>query len=261
MTIPSKQRPTLPADKSSGKEHRSPFRAYRAVQRPDLITFQVSIEETDLWIAAREDLSAGVSDLVRLLRGQIRSYAAIYPEFLTALSPLQCGPNAPEIVQRMCSAAQATGVGPMAAVAGAIAQMTAERFQHISPDILVENGGDTYLCSTRDRHIGILSIPAEETRLCVPVTADEFPCAFCASSARIGHSLSFGNADLVVVRAKDAALADASATALANRLKTPEDMDAVLGKAQEWTDIGVDGVFAQCTGRIGVWGNMELIAL
>jgi ApbE superfamily uncharacterized protein (UPF0280 family) len=149
----------------------------------------------------------------------------------------------------------------MAAVAGAIAQMTAERFQDISPDILVENGGDTYLCSTLDRHIGILSIPAEKMRLCVPVSADEFPCSFCASSARIGHALSFGNADLVVVRAKDAALADAAATALANRLKTPDDMGAVLDKAQEWTDIGVDGVFAQCTGRIGVWGNMELVAL
>ena len=133
----------------------------------------------------------------------------------------------------------------MAAVAGAIAQMTAERFQDISPDILVENGGDTYLCSTLDRHIGILSIPAEKMRLCVPVSADEFPCSFCASSARIGHALSFGNADLVVVRAKDAALADAAATALANRLKRLT-IWARCSIKPKWTDIGVDGVFAQC---------------
>lgn len=262
MTTQRKQRQNTTADKISAQEkHHSPFRAYRALQRPDLITFQVAIEETDLWIAARSDLSSGISDHVRLLRGQIRAYAAIYPDFLTALTPQQFRPNAPEIVRRMCQAAQFTGVGPMAAVAGTIAQMTAEHFQQISPDILVENGGDTYLCSTQDRHIGILSIPAEETRLCVYVAAEEFPCSFCASSARIGHSLSFGNADLVVVRSKDAALADAAATALANRLKSPEDMDAVLKKAREWVTVGVDGIFAQCAGRIGVWGNMQLRAL
>lgn len=238
--------------------HRSPFRTYRAAQQPDLLSFQIVIDETDLWVAAREDLSVPMADQVRLLRGQILAYAAIHPEFLPSLTPLEADPHAPEIIRRMCRAGRLTNVGPMAAVAGTVAQMVAERFRDSSPDLLVENGGDTYLFSTRDRHIGLLSIPDQDVRLCVPVRADEFPCSFCASSATIGHSLSFGNADLVVTRSRDAALADAAATALANALVGAEAMDAVLEQARSWEGIGLDGVFAQCEGKIGVWGKMEL---
>lgn len=241
--------------------HRSPFRAYRADQRPDLVSFQIVIEETDLWVAAHEDLSVPMADHVRLLRGQIRTYAAIHPEFLPSLTPLKAAPGAPEIIRRMCRAGELTGVGPMAAVAGTVAQMVAEKFCRESPDLLVENGGDTYLFSTRDRHIGILSMPEEDMRVCVHVPAKEFPCSFCASSATIGHSLSFGKADLVVTRSCDAALADAAATALANALKGAEAMGRVLDMARNWEGIGLDGVFAQCEGRIGVWGKMELSVL
>jgi hypothetical protein len=241
--------------------HRSPFRTYRASHDPDLISFQIVIEETDLWVAARQDLSADMADHVRLLRGQIKTYAAIHPEFLTALTPLEAAPKAPDIIARMCDAGSVANVGPMAAVAGTIAQMVAERFVSMSADLLIENGGDTYLCSTRDRHIGLLAIPDQDMRLCVPVPAGEFPCSFCASSARIGHSLSFGNADLVVTRSRDAALADAFATALANLLKGATCMDAVLEQARAWERLGLDGVFAQCEGRIGVWGKMELAAM
>lgn len=241
--------------------HLSPFRTYRASRHDDLISFQLVIEETDLWIAAREDLGLPMADHVRLLRGQIKSYAAVHPDFLTSLVPLEAKDRAPEIIRRMCRAGQLTGVGPMAAVAGTMAQMLAERFRDRSADLLVENGGDTYLCSTRDRHIGILSMPDQAIRLCVPVEAREFPCSFCASSATIGHSLSFGKADLVVVRAGDASLADAAATALANALTGAEAMDRVLAMAQSWEHLGLQGVFTQCEGKIGVWGKMQLAVI
>lgn len=239
----------------------SPFRTYRASRSDDLVSFQLVIEETDLWIAAQEDLGAPMADHVRFLRGQIKTYAAVHPHFLTSLVPLEADPHAPEIIRRMCHATALTGVGPMAAVAGTLTQMLAELFRDRSPDLLIENGGDTYLCSTRDRHIGILNMPDQAVRLCVPVSAREFPCSFCASSATIGHSLSFGKADLVVVRAKDAALADAAATALANALTCASDMDEVLAKAQGWEHLGLDGVFTQCDDRIGVWGKMQLAVI
>lgn len=241
--------------------HLSPFRTYRASRHSDLVSFQLVIEETDLWIAAREDLGLPMADHVRFLRGQIKSYAAVHPEFLTSLEPLDAGARTPEIIRRMCRAGQKTGVGPMAAVAGTMAQMLAEKFREASPDLLVENGGDTYLFSTRDRHIGILNMPDQAVRLCVPVSAREFPCSFCASSAKIGHSLSFGKADLVVVRAKDASLADAAATALANALTGADTMDAVLARAQNWEALGLEGVFTQCEGKIGVWGKMQLAVI
>lgn len=238
--------------------HTSPFRTYRSAQQPELISFQVVIDETDLWIAAQIDLSVPVADYIRHLRGQIQAYIAVFPEFLTSLTPLQPSPNAPEIIQRMCAATTLVHVGPMAAVAGTIAQMLAEHFYHQSPDFLVENGGDTYLYSTKDRHVGILSIPGQDLRVCVPVCAADFPCSFCASSAKIGHSLSFGNADLVVVRSKDASLADAAATALANILRKAQDIEQVIEQAKGWEPLGVNGLFAQCEDQIGLWGQMEL---
>lgn len=240
--------------------HRTPFRAYRAqsTTNQDLLTYQIVIAETDLWIASRTDLSVMAAEKVRTLRGQLEAYAVLHPEFFPSLTPLVADDHAPEIVRRMCVAGQATGVGPMAAVAGTIAQMVAEDMQPLSADVLIENGGDTYLCSTQDRYIGLLPVPGQAVRVCVPVAAAEFPCSFCASSATIGHSLSFGNADLVVTRSKDAALADAAATALANRLRSAHDMDSVLDMARQWQAIGLDGVFAQCGEKIGVWGQMEL---
>ena len=241
--------------------HLSPFRTYRAARNDDLTTFQLVIEETDLWIAGQEDLGQPMADHVRLLRGQIKAYAAVHPEFLTSLEPLEAADRAPEIIRRMCRAGRMTGVGPMAAVAGTVAQMLGETFRERSPDLLIENGGDTYLCSTRERSIGILNMPDQAVRLCVPVKAEEFPCSFCASSAKIGHSLSFGKADLVVVRSRDAALADAAATALANALTGAQAMDRVLAKAQEWESLGIDGVFTQCEGKIGVWGKMQLTVI
>ena len=241
--------------------HLSPFRTYRAARHDDLTAFQLVIEETDLWIAAREDLGLPMADHVRFLRGQIKSYVAVHPEFLTSLKPLEADARAPEIIRRMCRAGQMVGVGPMAAVAGTVAQMLGETFRERSPNLMIENGGDTYLCSTRDRHIGILNMPDQAVRLCVPVRADEFPCSFCASSAKIGHSLSFGKADLVVVRSRDAALADAAATALANALTGASAMDAVLAKAKAWELLGIDGVFTQCEEKIGVWGKMQLTVI
>ena len=241
--------------------HRSPFRTYRATRHDDLVPFQLVIEETDLWVAAREDLGLPMADHVRVLRGQIKAYAAVHPEFLTSLEPIAAASHDPEIIRRMCRAGQLTGVGPMAAVAGTVAQMLGEFFRKRSPDLLIENGGDTWLCSTRERHIGILNMPDQDVRLCVPVAASEFPCSFCASSATIGHSLSFGKADLVVVRSRDAALADAAATALANALTGAQAMDAVLAQAQKWEPLGIDGVFTQCEGKIGVWGKMQLTVI
>lgn len=246
---------------AANRVHTSPFRTYRATRHAELVTFQVVIEESDIWAAARTDLSAPLAEHLYVLRSQIKTYAAIYPEFLSALTPLATTPHAPEIIRRMAEAAKKTGVGPMAAVAGTVAQMLAEHLRQFSADILVENGGDTYLHSSSSRHVGILYMPDKRTRLGVPVAAEEFPCSFCASSAKIGHSLSFGNADLVVVRARDASLADAAATALANRLTEESDMDQVLEQAQTWEAIGIDGLFAQCGERVGVWGKMELAVL
>jgi len=221
----------------------------------------VVVEQTDLWVVAQSDLSGAVQKAVNECRSALNAYIALRPEFLSSLGPLEADEKAPDIVQRMIHAAWTCKVGPMAAVAGAVAQWVVERCVDLSRNLLVENGGDLFLHSTRERIIGLLVDPSKSMGLGLRLKPEEFPCALCSSSATIGHSLSFGRGDLVVARARNAALADAAATALSNLLKTPDDMSLVMEEARRLSSHGLGGVFAHCGEKIGVWGKMELVAL
>ena len=241
------------------KVHTDFFRSYRkrCVPRENEQTFQIMVEETDLRVTCAEDFSLPMLDLVTKLRGQIKAWVQIQPEFRTNLVPVPVPAGAPEIVRRMATGADLAGVGPFAAVAGTVAQMVAENFAERSPDLIVENGGDIYIYSRRERIVGLLPDPRGEP-IGLRVLPEDCPVSLCASSAHIGHSLSLGKGDLAVVRAADGALADACATALCNMLREAKDMDLALRRAKNMRQIGVQGVFLQCAGRIGIWGNMEL---
>lgn len=238
-------------------------RDYRARVSPESgeTAFQVVVEESDLQVTARRDLSREIGAYLRAVRGELKSYILLHEDFLRSLSPVDVPDTAPEVARRMAGAARLAGVGPMAAVAGTIAQLVCERFVADSPDILVENGGDLYLCSTRERVVGLLAEPESGMRLGLRIAAGEFPTSLCSSSGRIGHSLSLGRGDLVTVRADSGALADAAATALANILREKRDLPRVVDKARELADAGLLGVFAQHEGQVAAWGRVELVAL
>ncbi len=223
------------------------------------VRFQVVIEESDLFIVARRDLSAEIAAFLREVRGQLKNHILLHREFLDSLTPVAAPASAPEVARRMAAAAEVCGVGPMAAVAGTIAQMVAERFAGVSPDLIVENGGDIFLCSTRDRTVALLAEPGSGSRLGWRIPAAEFPTSLCSSSGRVGHSLSLGRSDIVTVRADSGALADAAATALANALKKPADLAKVTERAAAIP--GVLGIFAQCAGHAAAWGRVELAVL
>ncbi|WP_462326772.1 UPF0280 family protein [Desulfobaculum sp.] len=243
--------------------HTSTHRAYRSGvrARDGEAAFQVVVEETDLFLVAGQDLAPQALDAVHDLRGQLKAWMTLQPEFAASLTPVPVPETAPDIIQRMAHAASLCGVGPMAAVAGTVSQMVAERLAPLSRDILVENGGDLYMRSSRPRTCAILSDPSGEASIGLALGADDFPLSLCASSATIGHSLSLGSGDLVVVRSANASLADAAATALCNILRDKRDLKRVTDIAQSLRKHGVDGVFAQCGGSITVWGDMELTAL
>lgn len=243
--------------------HTSVDRFYReAVSLQDgEVSFQAAVGESDLWVTAREDLSGPIADHLHIIRGQIQAFAVMHPEFLRSLVPLGVPGAAPEIVRAMAEAGQACGVGPMASVAGAVAQSVADAFCRQSPDVLVENGGDVYLHSTRDRTVALLAEPESGAKIGLSISADEFPVALCSSSGKVGHSLSLGKGDLVTVRSGSGPLADAAATALANIIQEDKDVGRVVELAQQWEAHGIDGVFAQCGKKIAAWGKMELVAL
>ena len=245
------------------RRHLSADRAYRDSVRPRIgeVRFQVAVEQTDLLVIAEEDMRDEMAAFVALARGEIKTWIMFHPEFAASLTPVDVTQTAPDIVRAMAAAAALCGVGPMAAVAGAVAQAVAEHFVCRSPNLIVENGGDIHLCSTRERVVALLAEPDSGARLGIRLEADAFPVSICSSSGTIGHSLSLGSGDLVAVRAKDARLADAAATALGNLLRGPGDIQRVLDRAAELAQCGLDGVFAQFDSKIAAWGDLELVAL
>lgn len=243
--------------------HLDSDRFYRQSLRPGTgeTAFQVVVEQSDLWIVAKRDLSRDVARFLTDIRGGLKNYLLLHPEFVRSLVPVDVADDAPALVRAMARAARACNVGPMAAVAGAVAQAVADRFASESPDIVVENGGDVFLHSTRERLVALLAAPVQGARLALKLHPDGCPAALCGSSARIGPSLSFGSADLVTVLASDGALADAAATTLGNLAAGPESLPLVVERAKSLARSGVRGVFAQVGGRLAVWGEMELAAL
>ncbi len=243
--------------------HIDPIRAYRhnLRPRPGETAFQVVVAQTDLFVVARRHLAREIADFVSSLRAGLSTYILLHPEFRESLVPVEPGPAAPPLAQDMAEAARRFGVGPMAAVAGAVSQAVADAFAADSPDILVENGGDIVMRSTVSRTVALLAKPVEGARLGLFFPPDKLPAAVCASSATVGHSLSLGQADMVTVVADRGAVADAAATALGNLLVTAEDLEGVLAAATAMRRRGVRGVFVQLRDLVGAVGDIELVAL
>lgn len=220
--------------------------------------FQVLVEETDLHVTACKDLSLEIGAYIHELRGILKSYIMFHPEFVESYSPIPVPEHAALIVKRMAESARIANVGPMAAVAGTISQMVCEKFAHQSPELIVENGGDIYMLSSKPRVAGLLPDPNSNATVGIKLDAADFPVGICASSATIGHSISLGSGDLVAVRSKNGSLADACATAFCNMLKLPGDVERVTEEATRLQEHGIEGVFAQCGGKVSIWGQMEL---
>ena len=163
-------------------------------------------------------------------RDILEDYIKQHPAFRHALEPIALRRDAPEVAQRMAHAADLVGVGPMAAVAGAMAQLAARAgLDAGAPEAIVENGGDIYLQTLDSVTIGLYPGTAELTdQLAFSLQGADTPLAICSSSGRMGPSMSRGVCDLATVVAQDAALADAAATQAANLVRTVEDVNPAL---------------------------------
>lgn len=233
-------------------------RTYRHwIKGGDLVSFNVIVKETDLYIRASTNLRRKALRLVIKYRDILERYISQYPAFLTSLQPLPVDDNAPRIVKAMSEAASRAGVGPMASVAGAIAEFVGTELLAFSPEVIVENGGDIYLRSLEKRVVGIYAGPSPLTgKIGLEIAGTDTPIGICTSSGTVGHSLSFGKADAVVVLSKSAILADAAATAIGNLIKQPTDIpDGIeLAKGIE----GVLGVIIIKGEATGLWGKVKI---
>lgn len=239
----------------------SRFYRYQHQRKQGLAEFQVRHRETDLWIRASRPLQKEALEAILNFRHQLEQYIKHRPEFLHSLSPISDDPFAPALIRHMIDAGRKASVGPMASVAGAIAQAVALVLKAHTSSIIVENGGDCYLDLDEETVIGIYAGPSSpfSGRIALRFAADRFPIGICTSSGSVGHSLSFGAADAVTVVSKDAAVADAAATALGNMVQSPSDIGAALEMAPQIPC--VDGVLIAVKDKIGVWGDLELAPL
>jgi uncharacterized protein len=239
-----------------------PFeRSYRRLHTAaDLTYFSVKVKETDLHIGALRELPREALRAIQECRDVLEDYIASHAGFQGALSPVPCESDAPIIIKKMCAAAEKAGVGPMAAVAGAVAEHVGIHLLQYSEEVIVENGGDIFLAGKKERTIAIFAGPSPlSNKAGVRITPDMLPLGVCTSAGTFGHSLSFGKADAAMILARDAALADACATQLGNMIKDAGSLQYAIETIAKVE--GVMGALGIIGDRMAAWGEIELIPL
>lgn len=252
----SKRKNTHPAPASYRK------RTYRRlVAQGNLAAFEVRVKETDLAILASRDLRETACQAVIRCRSQLESYLVGKEHFLTSMAPLALDPTAPPLVKAMLQAGLAANVGPMAAVAGAIAEYVGRDLLAAgSEEVAVENGGDIFLSRRVDSLVGIFAgISPLSNRVGVKIPAAAMPVGICTSSGTVGHSLSLGQADAVTVLARNTALADAAATRLGNEVVPGRPLAEALAISRAIP--GLLGAVIIRGPELGAWGEIELVPL
>ena len=221
----------------------------------------IAYKETEVCVLADSAVDIDlIYKRIQDYRAQIEKYIQRDPGFLTSLKPVPVESTAPSIVKEMAKAAAKADVGPMASVAGAIAQRLAkDLLLRKHKEIIIENGGDIYMVSNSPRIIGVYSGKKKPwRRLKIKIAPKDTPLGICTSSGTIGHSLSLGLADSVVVISKSASLADAVATATANRIKRAKDLNSALKFARSIR--GVRAVIIMYKNKLLSWGKLEFVA-
>ena len=230
------------------------------IKDDDLVSFELTVKQTDLYIRSRRNLKDKALDSVLKHRSSLESYIGRHPIFLTTLQPYQAEAGAPTIVKEMARVSQLAGVGPMAAVAGAVAEAIGRDLLAFSPEIVVENGGDIFLKISKKRLVGIYAGESSFTKkIALEIMPRETPLGICTSSGTVGHSLSLGSADAVIVLSPSTALADAAATALGNIVKAADDIPKAIEKAKSIE--GLHGVVIVVGDKMGIWGRVRIVPL
>ncbi len=237
-------------------------RTYRKIVDPSGLTeTRITVRETDLLIMAATGIGPPARHLVIQYRAQLENYLHNHPVFLSSLRPLAHDPLAPALVKSMMEAGKQAGVGPMAAVAGTLAEYVGQELLAAgNKEIIIENGGDIFLARQQTCQVAVFAGESPLSyKIGLKIAKKRMPLGICTSSGTVGHSLSFGRADSVTVLSPSTPLADAAATRLGNELKDENDINHCLEVAQ--TINGISGVVAIKNEKLGVWGEIELVEL
>ena len=225
----------------------------------DLVYTKIKLDFADISIGSTKDVTNEAKALLTKAYKEVEDHIQKYPVFKDSLSPLTVPKDfcakTNTVIAAMYTASTAAGVGPMAAVAGAIAQYIGRNIKEVD-EIIIENGGDIYLRSLQERVVLIYAGNSPlSLKIGIKLPVGEW--GVCTSSGTFGHSLSFGNADAALVVSKDAALADTVSTELGNRIKDDSTLEAALNYAMSIPNIiGAVGIVGSALGAVG---GIELV--
>ncbi len=233
----------------------------------DMVSFRVHQKETDIYVAVDDRKKGNLKSIVdkteKLVgeyRRDIENYIRNYPIFEVSFRPVVVDSDAPEIIKDMARAALLVNVGPFASVAGAIAGALGRELSEEISDVIVENGGDVFIKSSKLRKVGIYCESDEiSNRIGLEVHPADTPLGICASSGTQGHSFSFGRADLAVAISNSTTLADACATAVGNLIKDKRDIAKGIDFAKSIE--GIKGVVIIKDGQFGLWGDIKIVSI
>lgn len=232
-------------------------RFYRSYSGTRGVSFNVRLDTTDLFITSDSDLSEDAYRILAARRRELEEHINSRREFLYSLSPIETCCDSPSIILDMYRASAAAGVGPMAAVAGAVAEHTGRGLLEFTDEVIVENGGDIWLNLKTSAVLGIYvnSIYFRD-RIRLNINPENTPCSICTSSSTLGHSLSFGKADAATIVAEGGALADAVATGACNLVQNENDLQKAVDYAMSVS--GVRGCMIIFRDRFAACGEIEL---
>ncbi|MCM8804061.1 MAG: UPF0280 family protein [Candidatus Omnitrophica bacterium] len=235
-------------------------RFYRSlIENKNFIKFEVRVEETDLLIMSKKNLKKEIKKEVIKQREILKNYIKENPEFLYSFGPILIETDQ-EIIKLMSESSLLTKTGPMASVAGAIAEIIGKKFLRYSDEIIIENGGDIFAKIDNDFKVAIFAGKSPfSMKIGIKLKKRENPYGICTSSGTVGHSISLGNADAVTVVSSSSTLADGSATYFGNLVKDKINYELIISELKNFPFI--EGIVIIKNEEIFVWGDLEIISL
>lgn len=230
------------------------YRSYRQNLSHEWFSYEITVEETDLRIISESRLEEEfLYSKIRKYRKEIEGYIAANSDFKTTLSSFILKKPAPVIVEEMVYKTRLLNVGPMASVAGAIAEFLGKEIKDYSSQFVIENGGD--ICINKRGPINIGLYGGKDSVLndfMLGIQGSDDLTGVCTSSGSLGHSLSLGASDLVTVISDSVIFADALATSVANKIYEESDVDKQIKTFKEHPS--VKGGLIVKGEKIGFWG-------
>jgi len=192
-------------------------------------------------------------------RRRLETYIRTNPKFFHSLEPVPV-PSKPLVAKLMAEAAEKANVGPMAAVAGVLADLAVKGMLRASCEVaVVENGGEISAMANLPLDVAVAA-GDEPLSKRFGFRLTEFPIGIATSSGRFSHALSFGDAEAATVFCKNAGLADAAATAVCNVVKGENCQAAIQAGISKALSIqGVEGVLVIYKGSTGTAGKIPQI--